>query len=196
MSHKKLYVICLVIITTLMILPLALMGLQNNIMQTMKSPTFYIPTTLIAILSSLSLWFTLGMARPGFQPKKIFWFLIMSAPLVLILALNLLASPQLNIIHDYTKQLSFGHGCLYITALMALAPIIILTLISRSLFPFHPFKNAWMISLTSFLFASFTMQWHCANSHVCHLTLWHYGPIFVGSFLISLPLQYWICPTK
>lgn len=194
LPQKKLYLLSLIGMLALMVLPLLIMGLQNNMVETAKTPSFFIPTTLLAALAAISLWFTLGLARPGFQPKKIFWFFTIASPLVIILGLNLVSMSKLNIIHDYTEQFSLGHACFSVTVLMTLAPTILLTVISRSLFPFHPFKNAWMISLTSFLFASFTMQWHCANSHVCHLTLWHYAPIFLGSLLMALPLQFWLKP--
>lgn len=150
---------------------------------------FIFSLILLFAATSLTAWTALKMATPGQEPKKKWRILFLIIPLFLI-GLTLLNEFPLTRWGDFAVELTNGGCCTATLFGVAVLPLILLTILIFKLAPLWPFWTALLCALAALFMAALFMQCHCAHESACHISLWHYLPIFVGAFLFAIPLYF------
>ncbi|MBF0105960.1 MAG: DUF1109 family protein [Deltaproteobacteria bacterium] len=159
----------------------------------------YFMASLIVLIVSVIVtsWLAIKMSVPGEEPSKRLRVAMVATPVligVFILIYWVMRYPM----QDEALDVSRGCTCTLTQIGVAFFPLVFLTFLAGRLAPLNTFWTAIMISLSSLLLSAAGAQMHCCMclTDGCHLAVWHYIPIFFGTFIIALPLQYFLARWK
>lgn len=166
-------------------------GLRPDLAQQIMTTPYLVVSISLGIAAILTGWLAIKIAIPGQEPQKKWRLAILAIPLLLIVFVSLewMSSHSLK---NYISGMSGGYPCMISIVGIALFPMILLSILTSRLAPLHPFWAATLVSLAALFLSAFGVQLRCPIDNACHLALWHYLPIFVASFLIAFPLQYYL----
>lgn len=165
-----------------------LLGMRQDVATIMKDCGYCGSILALGLGASLSAWIAIKISIPGEQPSQFFQWLIPSIPFVLAIGVIVawFAHGQNT---NFWSGIDDGMMCSVVDLVVAIVPLIVLTVITAGLAPLRPFITSVFVALSSLFTAAIAMQLHCACNIACHMAFWHYLPIFFGSLLIAAPMQ-------
>ncbi|MCP5463829.1 MAG: DUF1109 family protein [Deltaproteobacteria bacterium] len=164
------------------------MGWNNALSEHFFNEASVLVTLGHVFVGLFAAWFAILLSLPGRQPGQNRRIALVAICALLIFApFIFLQSPAGWSQWKLSLQGSFGCGGM--TLLFALVPVFVLAGICLKLAPMQSFWVSVMIALAAMSFAGLGIHLHCRTTNACHMAIGHLLPVFLGTFLISWPLQ-------
>lgn len=165
-----------------------LLGVRGDLSTAASNYSYCASLVILALGACLSAWTAIKISIPGEQPSRSFRIILPLIPIVLALGISLtwfISDNDTN----YWSGLGNGLMCSAMDLLVALVPLLVLSIITANLAPLRPFITSVFVAMSALFTSAIAMQLHCSCNLACHMTFSHYLPIFFGSLLIALPMQ-------
>jgi len=167
------------------------MGIREHIGEDFQHYSFSIVSILLLVGAALACWFSVRASIPGQEPKRITRIILLLLP-ILFIGIVLFEFFSKHSFAEFTQGFVGGEPCMIATIGIAIVPAVVLGFIISRLAPLKPYMSAYYATLAALMISGFAVQLHCQNSNACHLTVWHYLPIIVGTLVFVWPLSYFV----